>query len=158
MTRNSHSSSANGSIVVSVHRALDGRDGEAIIPGDRFQEGFKLAIDRRGEPFTGVTVLPFAIADLNVLFLQVDPLLGNAGLGEATSDMELQLEGRGHPVEFLGQLEASQLDLLLGDFPLFLGDGSGMRARAMPFVSAWPRRIASLIRKERNFTSMRAVL
>jgi len=122
MTRNSHSSTTDGPIVVSVHRSLDGRDRESIMPGDRLQEGGKLGIHGGGEPFARISVLTLGVTDLNVLLFQIDAFLGNAGLGESAAEMELKLEGRGHPVELLGKFKSSGTDLRLGDFPLFLGD------------------------------------
>ena len=123
MTRNSHSSTTDGPIVVSVHRALDGRDRESIMPGDRLQEGGKLGIHGGGEPFARIPVLTLGVTDLNVLLFQIDAFLGNAGLGESATEMKLKLEGRSHPVNLLGQLKPSGTDLRLGDFSLFLGDG-----------------------------------
>lgn len=143
MTRNSHSSTANGPIVVSVHRPLDGRDRESIMPGDCFQEGGKLGIHGCSEPFAGIPVLPLGVADLNVLLFQIDSILGNTGLGEAAAEMELKFEGRRHPVNLLGQLNPRRTDLSLGDFSLLLGrrEGDACQGDAICLGMAAPDRL-----------------
>jgi len=143
MTRYSHSSTTDGPIVVSVHRALDGWDRESIMPGDRLQEGGKLGIHGGREPFTGISLLPLGVTDLNVLLFQIDPLLGNTGLGESATEMKLKLEGRSHPVNLLRQLKTCCSDLRLGDFPLLLGwsEGDASQGDAICLGMAAPDRL-----------------
>ena len=123
MTRQSISRTAQHPVEVSVHRPLDLGQGVAVMGGDALEELGKLVIDRRAEPLPRISLLPLRIADLDGLALQVDPIHGDAGLGEAAAEVKLKLEGGGHPSGLVAQGLPHGGDLGCGDLALLLRGG-----------------------------------